>query len=90
MTTDIYITQTEFREALERLGIDIKQCAELLGYHYTSAYRWLMPNNAVPQVVAIAVGLMLAKKVTPEGLKAVVEQRGYGRKDRKAKHAAKK
>ena len=86
MLTDIYITQTEFRAALETLEIDVKQCAELLGYHYTSAYRWLMPNGSIPQVVAVAVGLMLSGEVTPEALKEQVLA-GFGRV-RNAKHAS--
>lgn len=73
---DIYVSQKQFREALDALEIDISECARMLGYHPTSAYRWLMEGSNVPQVVGIAVGLMLAKKIKPDGLKAAVKS-GY-------------
>ena len=68
----VYVSQKQFLAALDELGLDRFQLAELLGYNAVTVYRWTRPEGNVPPVVAAAIGLMLARKVKPEKLDETV------------------
>jgi transcriptional regulator with XRE-family HTH domain len=58
------MTATQFREALERLGLSQIGAARLFGADARTARRWALGEVGVPPTVAILLRLMLRGKVT--------------------------
>jgi len=58
------MTSSQFRAAIDRLGLSQTGTARLVGADGRTARRWALGERSVPEPVAIILRLMLAGKVT--------------------------
>lgn len=69
------MTPAQFRAALAALGLSQVGAAHLLGYDPRTARRWASGELVVPKVVALALALMVHKKVSVASAERLVEDR---------------
>lgn len=62
------MTATQFRTALDRLGLSQVGAARLLGADGRTARRWALGERSVPTPVAILLRLMLVGKITADDI----------------------
>jgi hypothetical protein len=67
------MTPTQFRSALDRLGLSQLGAARLFRADGRTARRWALGERTVPKTVAILLKLMLAEKITAADIDEVVE-----------------
>lgn len=58
------MTHTEFRGALDRLGLSQIRAAKLFGVTDRASRSWALGENKIPQSVAILLRLLTAGKIT--------------------------
>lgn len=59
------MTPTQFRKALERLGLSQVAAARFLGIGDRTSRRWASGDVEVPRAVAILLRLMISHSISP-------------------------
>lgn len=60
------MTQTQYREAIAKLGLSQRGAAAFLGVDERSSRRWAAGDAAIPEAVAKLLRLMIRLKIKPE------------------------
>lgn len=63
------MTPSQYRAALERLGLTQDAAADLLGYSLTSANQWANGRSEVPKLVSTVLRALVNGKLKPEDVK---------------------
>ena len=70
------MTAKQYQAAIDRLGLSQLGAARLFGADGRTSRRWASGERAVPQTVAILLGLLLAGTIAPADIKAVARVDG--------------
>ena len=69
------MTASQFRNALDRLGLSQLGAARLLGADGRTARRWALGERSIPPTVAILLRLLMADRITAEDIDAARKSR---------------
>jgi transcriptional regulator with XRE-family HTH domain len=67
------MSKTEFRKALEQLGLSQAQAAKLVGVDERTSRRYALREAAVPRYFALILRMMIKYKITPEEAEALMK-----------------
>jgi pentatricopeptide repeat protein len=70
----IHMKPEQFQKLLNKYEMTPAQCAEFLGSHPTTVYRWLMEGGNVPQSALMVFGLMMAAGLSPPVIESLVKE----------------
>ena len=65
------MTATQFRAALDKLGLSQRGLAALLAVNERTSRAWALGQSAIPECTAILLRLLLAKKITIQDIEGV-------------------
>jgi len=65
------MTPTQFRDAIDKVGLSQVGTARLLGTDPRTARRWALGESDIPDSVAILLRLLVTKKITTKDIEKV-------------------
>lgn len=64
----IQMTATQYRAALDKLGLSQRGLAALMAVNERTSRAWALGQSAIPECVAILLRLMLSGKITADDI----------------------
>jgi hypothetical protein len=70
------VTPNQYKSAIDRLGLSQVGAARFLGVDDRTSRRWISGERDVPEPVSRFLRYLIAAKVTPDEVEAILRRRG--------------